>query len=306
MIAELKKQMTDYFVGKEEVVDDLLVCMLAGGHVLLEDVPGVGKTTLAKTLAGSVDCDFGRIQFTPDTLPGDVTGTAVYNMKTGDFSYREGAIMHQIILADEINRTSPRTQAALLEAMAEGQVTVDGNVYKLPQPFMVIATQNPVEFLGTYPLPEAQMDRFMMRLSIGYPSEEEELRMASGFIEGRYSKEAGKVCSSSDVLEMQRKVKKVHVSEGLLKYIRNITDLTRREPQFVLGASPRATLFLIEAAQAKAFLDGRDYVKPDDVKSVAVNTLHHRIVLTAEAKMHKTDADKVLMSLVLKAKVPVE
>lgn len=306
MIAGLKKQMTEYFVGKDTVVDNLLVCLLAGGHVLLEDVPGVGKTTLAKTLARSVDCDFGRIQFTPDTLPGDVTGTSVYNMKTGEFSYREGAIMHQVILADEINRTSPKTQSSLLEAMAEGQVTVDGSVYKLPKPFMVIATQNPVEFLGTYPLPEAQMDRFMMRLSIGYPSEEEELRMASGFLEGVYSKEAKTVCTSADVLEMQKKVGKVHVSDALLKYIRNITDLTRKEPQFVLGASPRATLFLIEAAQAKAFLDGRDFVKPDDVKAVAVNTLHHRLVLTAEAKMHKIDVDKILTGLVLKAKVPVE
>ena len=306
MIRGLKKQMTEYFVGKEDVVDNIMICMLAGGHVLLEDVPSVGKTTLAKTLAKSVDCDFGRIQFTPDTLPGDVTGTSIYNMKSGEFSYREGAIMHQIILADEINRTSPKTQASLLEAMAEGQVTVDGKVYKLPSPFMVIATQNPVEFLGTYPLPEAQMDRFMMKLSVGYPSEEEELRMAQGFISGKVVDDAESVCTAQEVVSMKEKVKEVHVSDGVLTYIRHIVELTRKEPQFVLGASPRATLFLVRAAQAKAFLDERDFVKPDDVKAVAVNTLHHRLVLTAEAKMHKTDIDKVLTGLVLKAKVPVE
>ncbi|MBP5384845.1 MAG: AAA family ATPase, partial [Lachnospiraceae bacterium] len=167
-LQQLQEQINSVFVGKEDVVKDVLTCLLAGGHILLEDVPGVGKTTLARTLARSVDCSFGRIQFTPDTLPGDVVGLSVYNMKTGDFEYKEGTIMRQMILADEINRTSPKTQASLLEAMAENQVTVDGDVYKLPQPFMVIATQNPVEFLGTYPLPEAQMDRFMMRLTIGY------------------------------------------------------------------------------------------------------------------------------------------
>ena len=176
MIKKLRDQINSYFVGKEDVVDDLLICLLSGGHVLLEDVPGVGKTTLARTLSSSIDCSFGRIQFTPDTLPSDVTGVSIYNMTSGGFTYKEGAIMHQLILADEINRASPKTQAALLEAMAEGQVSVDGQKHQLPQPFMVIATQNPIEFLGTYPLPEAQLDRFMMKLSIGYLDKDEEIR----------------------------------------------------------------------------------------------------------------------------------
>ena len=185
VIQKLREQINSCFVGKEEVVENLLVCFLAKGHVLLEDVPGVGKTTLARVLAASVDCSFGRIQFTPDTLPSDVTGVSVYDMRSGNFEYREGAIMHQLILADEINRTSPKTQAALLEAMAEGQVSVDGKKHPLPEPFMVMATQNPVEFLGTYPLPEAQLDRFMMKLSIGYLGEKEELRLGRNFLEGK-------------------------------------------------------------------------------------------------------------------------
>ena len=185
MISRLKNRISEIFIGKEEVVENVLICMLTGGHVLLEDVPGVGKTTLVRTIAALVDCDFGRIQFTPDTLPGDVVGLSIYNMKTGEFTYRPGAIMHQMILADEINRTSPKTQASLLEAMAEGQVTVDGQEYALPRPFIVLATQNPLDCLGTYPLPEAQLDRFMMRLVIGYPDQEAELKMARNFLEGK-------------------------------------------------------------------------------------------------------------------------
>ena len=306
MIEALRKQMREYFVGKEEVVENVLVCLLAGGHVLLEDVPGVGKTTLARTLARAVECDFGRIQFTPDTLPGDVIGTSVYQLNTGEFSYREGAVMHQILLADEINRTSPKTQASLLEAMAEGQVTVDGRCYPLPQPFMVLATQNPVEFLGTYPLPEAQMDRFMMRLSVGYPEESEEIRMARNYLEGKRAEKSTGICKAQDILKMKEQVKKVHVSDGVLKYIRDLCELTRKESSFVLGASPRAFLSVLQAAQAKAFLLGRDFVKPDDVKAVAVNTLHHRIALTAEAKIRREDTDRLLTALLLSVKVPME
>ena len=301
----LKKQMMEYFVGKESAAENVLICLLAGGHVLLEDVPGVGKTTLARTLANSMECDFGRIQFTPDTLPGDVVGTTVYNMKTGEFTYREGAVMHQILLADEINRTSPKTQSSLLEAMAEGQVTVDGKEYPLPKPFMVIATQNPVEFLGTYPLPEAQMDRFMMRLSLGYPEELEELRLAKNFLAGKTVGEIQGVCTSQDVLAMKEAVEKVQVSDGVIKYIQDIIALTRNEKSFVLGASPRAMLNLIRASQAKAFLLDRDFVKPDDVKAVAINVLHHRISLTPEAKIRKEDMDRLLKELILKAKVPM-
>ena len=306
MINRLRRQINEYFIGKEEVVDNVLLCLLACGHVLLEDVPGVGKTTLAKTLAGSIDCSFGRIQFTPDTLPSDVVGVSVYNQKTREFEYKEGAVMAQIVLTDEINRTSPKTQASLLEAMAEGSVTVDGTKHLLPEPFMVIATQNPIEFLGTYPLPEAQMDRFMMRLSIGYPSAEGEIALAKKFMEGKTAETMESVCSEKDILAMREAVKAVHVSDAVLEYIRSIVALTREEERFVLGASPRATLFLLSASRARAYLEGRDFVKPDDVKKVAVNVLHHRLVLTSESRIRKEDTDNILKAALLKARVPKE
>lgn len=292
------------FVGKEETVEKVLICLLAGGHVLLEDAPGVGKTTLAKTFAGIVSCSFGRIQFTPDTLPGDVIGVSVYNMKTGEFEYREGAVMNQILLADEINRTSPKTQASLLEAMSESQITVDGVVYPLKTPFMVIATQNPIEYLGTYPLPEAQMDRFMMRLSIGYPDKEQEIRMASLFLEGKTPRTVLPVCNAEEIMEMRQAVEAVTVKESILEYIEEIVALTRTEKKFVTGASPRAMLALIRASQAKAFLEKRDYVIPDDVKAVAVEVLLHRFPLSSEAKISQVNPEGILSSLILKAKVP--
>ena len=305
-IKELKAKMHEYFVGKESVVEDVLICLLAGGHILLEDVPGVGKTTLARTLSKLMECDFGRIQFTPDTLPGDVIGTTVYKMETGEFLYREGAVMHQILLADEINRTSPKTQSSLLEAMAEGQVTVDGTRHALPKPFLVIATQNPVEFLGTYPLPEAQMDRFMMRISLGYPEKTEELRLAKNFLSGKLTEEITGICTAQDILALQGRVEKVMVSDGVIKYVQDIVELTRKEKQFLLGASPRAMLALFRASQAKAFLQERDFVKPDDVKAVAINVLHHRLTLTPEAKIRKESTDRLLGELLLRAKVPME
>ena len=306
MINTLRSKINEYFVGKEAVVEDCLVCLLAGGHILLEDVPGVGKTMLARTIAKAVDLSFGRIQFTPDTLPSDVTGLSVYNMKTGEFEYKEGAVMHQIILADEINRTSPKTQASLLEAMAEQQVTVDGVMYELPCPFMVIATQNPIEFLGTYPLPEAQMDRFMMRLSLGYPEEADEMRMTRNFLDGKTVEELCSVCTAEDILGMQEAVRKVYVSDAVLRYVRSIAESTRKEQSFVMGASPRATLLIVRAAQAKSYLAGRDFVKPDDVKAIAVNTLHHRLTLTPEAKIQKENMDSILKRMLLQVKVPVE
>ena len=248
MVSKLKEQIRRDFVGKEQVVENLLICFFAGGHVLLEDVPGVGKTTLASTLARSVDCDFGRIQFTPDTLPTDVMGTEIYNMKTGEFEYRKGAVMHQILLADEINRTSPKVQSALLEAMSEGQTTVGGMKYDLPKPFMVIATQNPVEFMGTYPLPEAQMDRFMMKLSVGYPGEAEELRMTANILAGESLEALESVITSKDVIDIQDKVTKITVKPEIQKYAYDIVEGTRHNDSFVLGASPRALLALIRAA----------------------------------------------------------
>lgn len=306
MIQELRDQINHIFVGKEEVVDNVLICLLAGGHVLLQDVPGVGKTTLARTLAKATSCTFGRIQFTPDTLPSDVTGMTVYNMKTSQFDYHEGTVMNQILLADEINRTSPKTQSSLLEAMAEGQVTVDGTRHPLPEPFMVIATQNPIEFIGTYPLPEAQLDRFMMQLSIGYPGKDQEILMAKQFLSGTDPESAKAVCTVMDILHMRENVNKVFVSDGILEYLRNIIDLSRHDSKLELGASPRALLSLLRAAQAHAFLENRDFVRPDDVKAVVVNVLHHRVSLTAEARMAGEDPDVVLRSLVSQVKIPKE
>lgn len=304
-VKEIEDSINKFFVGKERVVENMLICLLAGGHVLLEDVPGIGKTTLAKCFAQVIECSFGRIQFTPDTLPGDVAGLSVYNMKTGEFEYRAGAVMNQILLADEINRTSPKTQASLLEAMSENQVTVDGTVYPLPSPFMVIATQNPVEYLGTYPLPEAQMDRFMMKLSIGYPDREQEIKMASEFLQGKEVSGISPVCNAQCMEEIKKKAAEVTVKDTVLGYIEDIINLTREEKRFVIGASPRAMLSLVRASQAKAFLSGRDYVKPDDVKAVAMEVLLHRLSLSSKAEIEKEDAGKILSSLIIKAKIPV-
>ena len=302
---QIRTSINSIFVGKEDVVDKVLICLLAGGHILLEDVPGVGKTTLARTLAKAVDCTLGRVQFTPDTLPGDIVGMSVYNMKSGEFEYRSGVVMNQILLADEINRTSPKTQASLLEAMAEGQVTVDGVTYPLPKPFMVIATQNPVELMGTYPLPEAQMDRFMMRISIGYPNREQEMKMAQNFLSGQTYESLETVCGADELLGLIKEVEQITVKESVIGYANDLVNLTRTEQSFLYGISPRGLLALIRAAQAHAFLQKRDYVKPDDIKSVAKDVLLHRLTLTSEARMMKTDAAAILRSLIIKAKVPV-
>lgn len=303
---KLEENINSVFIGKADVVENVLVCLFAGGHILLEDVPGVGKTTLAGVLAKSMEGSFGRIQFTPDTLPSDVAGVSIYNRKTGEFEYRPGAVMNQILLADEINRTSPKTQASLLEAMAEGQVTVDGVIHKLPDPFLVIATQNPIEFIGTYSLPEAQLDRFMMRLSIGYPEREQEIRMASLFLSGETPDKVEPVCKTEDILKIKDAVSKIRVKESLLGYMEDIVTLTRQEERFTLGASPRAMLALMRASQAKAFLQGRDYVKPDDVKAVAVQVLMHRLVLSSDARLQQSGGEGILRNLISKVNVPME
>ena len=305
LVRKWRDSMNHFFVGKEEVVENLLICLLAGGHVLLEDVPGVGKTTLALLLAKSAGCSFGRIQFTPDTLPGDVTGVSVYHMKTEEFQYQPGAVMNQILLADEINRTSPKTQSSLLEAMAEGQITVDGIIHELPKPFFVIATQNPIEFVGTYPLPEAQLDRFMMQLSIGYPDREQEIRMASQYLRGETPEQVGAVCGAEDILHIQAEAAGVTVRDSILGYMEDIVSLTRQENRFVVGVSPRAMLSLMRASQARAYMQERDYVKPDDVKAVAMQVLGHRVALSSEARIRKEDKIKILRSLVVQAKVPM-
>ena len=301
----LRENMNQVFVGKEDIVDDVLICLITGGHVLLEDVPGVGKTTLALTLAKSIRSSFGRIQFTPDTLPSDVTGVCVYRMKEERFDFQPGPVMNQILLGDEINRTSPKTQSCLLEAMAEGQITVDGKVYKLPQPFMVIATQNPMEYMGTYPLLEAQMDRFMMRLSLGYPERERELQMAELFLAGKTPDKTMPICEAEDILAVKADVEKVTVKENILEYIEDIIVGTREDSRYAVGASPRAFLALLRASQGRAYLQGRDYVKPDDVKKVVRQVLTHRLTLSSDARIQREDAKNVLEQILAKTKVPI-
>lgn len=304
LILKIKNNISMSFAGKDAVLDNLLCCLLSEGHVLLEDVPGVGKTTLALSLVNTIKCSFGRTSFTPDTLPSDVTGLSIYNSATKAFEFVPGPVMNQIYLADEINRTPPKTQAALLEAMQEKKVTVDAVTRELDKLFMVIATQNPVEFMGTYPLPEAQLDRFTMKLSLGYPTKEDELKLATMFLEGRTPDKLESVCSVLDILELQEQVKKVTIKENVLKYIQNIINATRTDKHFLMGASPRAMLALIRTSQAKALMDGRDYVKPDDIKKISIPVLLHRLPLSVESRMSHEDPETILKSLIATVEVP--
>ncbi|HWT76186.1 MAG TPA: MoxR family ATPase [Mobilitalea sp.] len=304
-VAEIVHNMEQIIVGKREAIEHAVITLLAGGHLLLEDVPGVGKTTLAKTLAQTINCGFTRIQFTPDTLPSDVTGLSIYNMKTGTFEYSKGAIMNNIILADEINRTSPKTQASLLEAMEEKQVTVDGISYPLARPFMVIATQNPVDYLGTYNLPEAQLDRFMMKISIGYPQAGDEKVMADRFLSNQLAQKLEPVVDGEEILQMQKEVEGIKVNQDLVLYITKIIQETRKDSNIALGASPRATLALIRAAQAQAYLSGRNYCIPDDILKLIHPVISHRIILSPEARLSQTKVEKVLKTILAKIPVPV-
>ena len=292
-------------IGKREVIELALCSFLCTGHVLIEDMPGVGKTSLVSALARSFDCSFRRIQFTPDILPSDITGFSMFNQKSGEFEYYQGAVMSQIILADEINRTSPKTQSALLEVMEENQVTVDGKTYQVPQPFIVFATQNPVEYLGTYPLPEAQLDRFFMKISMGYPEADEEAKMLSRFKEINPIKTLTPVADSATLIAAQRAVAEVHVDENINNYIVSIIRSTRANNDVSLGASPRASLCLYKAAQAWALYSKRDFVSPDDVIKMAMPVIEHRILLKQEARLKNVKASDVVQTAIKSVRPPL-
>jgi len=292
-------------IGKKDVIKKVLVALLAGGHVLIEDVPGVGKTTLAKALANSVDCSFSRIQFTPDLLPSDVLGVSIYNQKSGDFEYKKGPLHNQIILADEINRASPKTQSSLLEAMEERQITMDGTTYKLEEPFMVLATQNPIEYEGTFPLPEAQLDRFMIKIKIGYPNEESELSIFKKVKEKIEADDLEAILNRETILELREKVAQVFVKESIEKYILRIVRKTRENENIILGCSPRATISLYNASKAFALLKGRDFVAPEDVSQLAVDVLSHRIIVKPEVKYRGKTNAMVIEELLKNVEAPV-
>lgn len=304
-VQKVMEELNKVIIGKEDRVKNVVITLLAGGHLLIEDVPGVGKTTLVNALAKCIDGSFGRIQFTPDTLPSDITGLSIYNMSKGEFVYTKGPIINNIVLADEINRTSPKTQASLLEAMEEGQISVDGRIYKIEEPFMVIATQNPIDFLGTYNLPEAQLDRFMMRISMGYPDKKEEAAMALDRMVGAEKLEVKPVITKEELLEIKKEVDKVRVHTDIINYVVDIVNTTRNNENFSLGASPRATLALLRAAKAKAYVEGRQFVIPEDIRELLEPVLCHRLVLSVEAKMKKQTTYEYLRQCVREVNVPV-
>lgn len=281
-------------IGKKSQVELAVMTLMCGGHLLIEDVPGVGKTMLARSLALSSGCTFNRIQFTPDLLPSDVTGVSVYNQKTGDFEFRPGPIHSQIVLADEINRATPKAQSSLLEAMEERQITVDGVTHRTPDPFMVMATQNPIEYEGTFPLPEAQLDRFLIRLELGYPTNEDERAMMERQIHGHPVGELGQVCEPEDILALQAAVREIYVDQLIQKYVVELCDATRNHDSVYLGASPRGSLALQRLGQARAILNERDFVVPDDIKAMAYSALGHRIILTAQARVKGLTAKQVI------------
>ena len=302
----IEKNVAQVIVGKDEVVRLVLVALLCDGHILLEDVPGTGKTMLARAVSASLGCTFKRLQFTPDLLPNDVTGVSVYNQKTGDFEFREGPAFVHVLLADEINRATPRTQSALLEAMGERQITADGVTRVLPRPFLVLATQNPIEFEGTFPLPEAQMDRFLMKLRLGHPTLEEERRILRNLEREHPIEHVEQVARREEVVALQRAVWDVRVDDALVDYIGRIVGATRAHPDLAVGASTRGSLALFKAAQALAALSGRAYVTPDDVKALAPVTLAHRLIVKAESELRGRTAEEIVRSVLEATPVPID
>ena len=303
--AKIKANIEKVLVGKGGVIELTLAAVLAGGHILIEDVPGIGKTTLARTLADSLDCSFKRIQFTPDLMPSDITGIHYFNQKNGEFEFRPGPIIAQIVLADEINRATPRTQSALLEAMAEHQLTVDGVTISLPSPFLVIATQNPIELEGTFPLPEAQLDRFLLRIRLGYPMEIEEEAMLERFQTGDPLADLQPVAAAQEVTGYQELVREVYFEPVLRNYLVQLVQATRGHIDVELGASPRASMGLYRCSQALAAIRGRDYVTPDDVKTLAPYALAHRMILKSQARLRDRTAETVIGEILDQLQVPV-
>jgi MoxR-like ATPase len=293
-------------VGKTKVIQLALVAVLCEGHLLLEDIPGIGKTTLARALAASLGCNFRRLQFTPDLLPSDVTGLSWFNQKAQEFEFRRGPVFSQVLLADEINRATPRTQSALLEAMQERQVTVDGVTHPLPRPFLVMATQNPVELEGTFPLPEAQIDRFMLRIAIGYPTQAEENDILERFRASDPLPELQAVTTPEEIINLQRARREVRVEASLRDYIVRVARATRNNPDIELGASPRAAMALYQSAQAWAAIQGRDYVLPDDIKELSPSVLGHRLMVSPQAQLRGRRPDELIMDIISEVPVPVE
>jgi len=291
-------------VGKAEAVAFSLIAVICRGHVLFEDVPGVGKTVLTKSIARSIGCTFKRIQFTPDLLPSDVTGVSIYNQKTGNFEFRAGPIMSQIVLADEINRATPKTQSALLEAMEEAQITIDGVTYRLPEPFMVMATQNPIEYEGTFPLPEAQLDRFMMSIKLGYPKAADEVNILDSHQHHHPLEDLVQIMTADELILIQRQVRSVHVDPSIREYIVAIAQATRNHPNIYLGVSPRGSLAMFRASQALAAMRSRGYVIPDDVKLLTKPTLAHRIIVTPAARVRSITSASLLDEILQTVPVP--
>ena len=304
LAAKITQNMEKVMVGKPDAVQLAVIALISRGHLLIEDAPGVGKTMLARSLAKSIDCSFKRIQFTPDMLPGDVTGVTVYNQKAGDFEFHPGPITAQIVLADEINRATPKVQSALLEAMEERQITVEGVTRALPAPFHVLATQNPIEYEGTFPLPEAQLDRFLLRISIGYPTAEEEMAIMEQQQYVHPIEKIGPVVEAEDVISIQETVKKIYVDDNVKQYIVSLVEATRHHASIYLGASPRGSLALFRTGQARALILGRDYVLPDDIKALTGPALAHRTLLSAAGQAHGRDGNVSIAEILETVPVP--